>query len=279
MQQKPTGQNDYQEDEIDLRELFKVIWLRKKFIIIITLIITLAAGVYAFNKTPVYTAKALVEIGSYNNNNNKVILDSAANLSKKLNILFIDIFKNEKDREFKITSISVPKKSTNFIEIKAEANSNDMASKEILKVVTYIKTQHQVKLQNILNDRATRVASINRQINTIKNKQLEVLSKENNLNGNEALLNSLQLISMINGELGIRSISQLISEKTELSLLLNKQNYKNSAIIGKIIIDNNPAKPKKKLIITVAFIAGFIFSIFLVFIMNAFRKETDEAAT
>jgi LPS O-antigen subunit length determinant protein (WzzB/FepE family) len=36
-------------------------------------------------------------------------------------------------------------------------------------------------------------------------------------------------------------------------------------------------KPKKKLIVAVAFIAGFILSIFLVFIMNAFRKEDDKA--
>ncbi len=35
-------------------------------------------------------------------------------------------------------------------------------------------------------------------------------------------------------------------------------------------------KPKKKLIVAVAFIAGFILSIFLVFIMNAFRKEDDK---
>jgi LPS O-antigen subunit length determinant protein (WzzB/FepE family) len=37
-----------------------------------------------------------------------------------------------------------------------------------------------------------------------------------------------------------------------------------------------PIKPKKKLIVTVAFVAGFILSIFLVFIMNAFRKEEDK---
>jgi LPS O-antigen subunit length determinant protein (WzzB/FepE family) len=36
-------------------------------------------------------------------------------------------------------------------------------------------------------------------------------------------------------------------------------------------------KPNKKLIVAVAFIAGFILSIFLVFIMNAFRKEDDKA--
>jgi LPS O-antigen subunit length determinant protein (WzzB/FepE family) len=39
-----------------------------------------------------------------------------------------------------------------------------------------------------------------------------------------------------------------------------------------------PIKPKKKLIVAVAFIAGFILSIFLVFIMNAFRKEEDKVA-
>jgi LPS O-antigen subunit length determinant protein (WzzB/FepE family) len=39
-----------------------------------------------------------------------------------------------------------------------------------------------------------------------------------------------------------------------------------------------PIKPKKILIVVVAFIAGFILSIFLVFIMNAFRKEEDKVA-
>ena len=39
-----------------------------------------------------------------------------------------------------------------------------------------------------------------------------------------------------------------------------------------------PTKPKKKLIVTAAFTAGFILSIFLVFIMNAFRNEDDRVA-
>lgn len=39
-----------------------------------------------------------------------------------------------------------------------------------------------------------------------------------------------------------------------------------------------PIKPKKKLIVIVALIAGFILSIFLVFIMSAFRKEEDKVA-
>jgi LPS O-antigen subunit length determinant protein (WzzB/FepE family) len=39
-----------------------------------------------------------------------------------------------------------------------------------------------------------------------------------------------------------------------------------------------PIKPKKRLIVAVAFIMGFILSIFLVFIINAFRKEDDKVS-
>jgi LPS O-antigen subunit length determinant protein (WzzB/FepE family) len=279
MLQNTPDQNYYQEDEIDLKKLFNTLWFKKNLIIGITASITILAGIYAFNKTPIYEATALVEIGNYKlHNNSKASLDSANELVKKLNILFIDMLKNEKDRKFEITSISTPKKVNNFVEIKAEAISNELAFQEILKVVTYIQNKHKNKLDDILNDRRSRVKSIDRQINTIKNKQLELPSKDGNLDGDKALLNILQLISMINGELGVQSISTLIKEKTNLLLLLNSYNYKNSEIVGQVITNDYPTKPKKKIIVTLAFITGFILSIFLVFIMNAFRKEDDRVS-
>ncbi len=276
MQTNTPEQNYYQEDEIDLKELFGILWAKKTLIIGITTLITVLAGIYAFNKTPIYEATALVEIGNYknnNNNNNNVLVDSVPELVKKLNLLFIDLLKNEKDREATITSISTVKGTSSFINIKSESTSNKLASNEINKIITYIQNKHQTELENILNNRKSKITSIDRQINVIKNKQLELLSNNNDLNGNEALLNSLQLISMINGELGVQSISGLIEEKTALSLLLNKRNYNNSEVVGRILTNDYPIKPKKKLIVVVAFIAGFILSIFLVFIMNAFRKE------
>ncbi|MCH9646175.1 MAG: hypothetical protein K0U08_05995, partial [Proteobacteria bacterium] len=197
-------------------------------------------------------------------------------LVKKLNLLFIDLLKNEKDREATITSISTVKGTSSFINIKSESTSNKLAANEINKIIIYIQNKHQTELENILNNRKSKITSIDRQINIIKNKQLELLSNNNYLNGNEALLNSLQLISMINGELGVQSISELIEEKTSLSLLLNKRNYNNSEVVGRVLTNDYPIKPKKKLIVAVAFIAGFILSIFLVFIMNAFRKEDSK---
>jgi len=61
-------------------------------------------------KTPIYEARAMLEIGNYkldnnnnNNNNNKVQLDNNYQLSRKLNILFVDIHKNDKNVKAKIS--------------------------------------------------------------------------------------------------------------------------------------------------------------------------------
>ena len=53
-------------------------------------------------KTPIYEARALVEIGNYKmHNNNKVILDYASQLTKKLTILFVDMRKGELEKNQK----------------------------------------------------------------------------------------------------------------------------------------------------------------------------------
>ena len=53
------------EDEIDLRELFKTIWDKRFFIIIFTFIITLISFIYVLlkNLIPVYEGKIYFEMG------------------------------------------------------------------------------------------------------------------------------------------------------------------------------------------------------------------------
>ncbi|MFB0954463.1 MAG: Wzz/FepE/Etk N-terminal domain-containing protein, partial [Aeromonadaceae bacterium] len=49
------------EDEIDLIELFQTIWSQKAKIALVTLVTTLAAGVYAFTAEEVWTSKAVFD--------------------------------------------------------------------------------------------------------------------------------------------------------------------------------------------------------------------------
>ncbi len=68
-----------------------------------------------------------------------------------------------------------------------------------------------------------------------------------------------------------------LQEKIEdIQTLLKPYNYKNSKVIGKIMTNDYAVEPKKKLIVIVAFITGFILSIFLVFFMQFIKNGKDE---
>jgi uncharacterized protein involved in exopolysaccharide biosynthesis len=321
MQTNTPEQNYYQEDEIDLKELFGVLWAKKTLIISITAVITIMAGIYAFNKTPIYEATALVEIGNYNNNNNNnVLVDSVPELVKKLNLLFIEIVKNEKNKTASITSILTSKGVTGFLEINSEAMSNESSISEINKVVNYIQSKHQIIMNDVKNRRKLEIKNIQSRIDNIKNKEIKLLTQKINaqqgnldnyrnqlnkmitnivdISKTDPALTALKLmekrdISTFVAELNLQlmdmrdkrdtlettTINDFIERKKLVESMLLPHNYKNSEVIGKVITNDYPIKPKKKLIVAVAFIAGFILSIFLVFIMNAFRKEKNEKIT
>lgn len=72
------------EDEIDLKELFSIIWQKKIFIISFTIIITILSAIYVYTKTPIYEVKSIMEIGFLENK----VVDDPAVVEQKLNILF-----------------------------------------------------------------------------------------------------------------------------------------------------------------------------------------------
>jgi LPS O-antigen subunit length determinant protein (WzzB/FepE family) len=309
-----------QEDEIDLRELFRTIMDSKKLIILITSVITILAVIYAYTATPLYEAKALIEIGNYkvNNNNNstnnKILLNKPAQLSKKLNVIFIDIYKNDKDKKSEVISILVPKKSKEFLEIKALAISNELAIKEINLVLSHIQEKDKVILLDVKNRREVKINNINSQILNIQEKQVQLFNKNiklqveqlvkfkeqlNDIKQNikwiqkkQPILAALQLMgksdltrSILTLEMNIielqnkkeelttMKINSLIEKRNLLQSMLLPHNYKNSKIVGKIITNDYSIKPKKKLIVIVAFITGLILSIFLVFFLAFLRND------
>lgn len=309
-----------EEDEIDLRELFKTLWDKKLFIVVFTTLVTVLAVVYALMKTPIYEARALLEIGNYkinNNNNNKVQLDNANQLSKKLNILFIDMYKNVKEKKSEISSITVPKNQEGFIELKSQAISNDLAKNEIEKVVAYIQKEHQVILDDIKDRREFEIANIDKQIQSIQGRETKFMQKqidilEKNLKRDREQLKkininfktidekspalaalsliqakdlsisiddkNLQILEVKNKKerLITSEVSRLKEEQNILKSMLLPHSYKNSEIVGEIILNDHPIKPKKKLIVVVAFVTGFILSVFMVFFLQFIRDFREE---
>ena len=325
MQDNRTNTQRYEEDEIDLRELFKTLIDNKMKIVFITSIITIMAVIYAYVKTPIYEARALLEIGNYklynnnNNNNNKATLDNASQLVKRLNILFIDMYKNDKNKKAKIISIITSKKTTEFIEIKADSFSNNLAVKEIESVVKYVQNKHQKILDDVKQRREIEISNVDNRIENIKTREIPLLESKikiqekslNNFNNQVKLISkNLKKIESSNPSLTAlklmekrdltsfiiklntlimdmrdkkdtllsTTINNLKEKKLLIESLMLPHNYKNTEIVGKIMINDNPIKPKKKLIVIVAFITGLILSIFIVFFLEFIKgfKEEDK---
>ena len=307
-----------EEDEIDLKELFKTIWAKKIFIVIFTLVVTILAGFYAYSKTPIYEAKALLEIGEYKiNNTTKNSVDDASTLEKKLSTLFVDMEKNLKDKTSEISNISVVKGLKNFLEIKSESTSNEEAKNEILKVLTFVQNEHEKILDDVKKQKEMELRNIDLQISDIKSKSVALIDKkiENNIKNLKSLeeqlkqvdenlkkidslnpslaalklmekrdiTNSINTITIQNFELESKkdellttTLYKLEESKKIIELSLLPHNYKNTQIVGEIMTNDFPAKPKKSLIVAVAFVTGFILSIFLVFVIQfiqGIRKE------
>lgn len=316
---------EYVEEEIDLRELFSTIVKKKFFIFVFTFAITLLAIIYVNIKTPIYEAKALVEIGSYKiektaNTIEEISLADTTELLKKVTTIFIDLEKNNKDKEYLITSITVSKGTKNFIEITSEAKTNQLAEKGIKKVVDYIQKEYSETLNDAKNKNQSEIKNITQSISNIENEKIVNLDKKielhkeniinleeqmtfvmqtlknlNNLDSsiaalklmekrdisNEMIINKSSLYDLLEAKESIINIdlNKLIERKKVIETLLLPHNIKNTQIVEKILVNDNPAKPKKPLIIVVAFVTGFILSIFLVFFMSFIsnlKKEDDK---
>jgi uncharacterized protein involved in exopolysaccharide biosynthesis len=344
-----TPANTIEEDEIDLKELFKTLMANKKTIAIITTLVTLLAVAYVVLKTPIYEVAAIVEIGSYKDqNNDDKLLDDANKLAQELNVLYIDIYENEKDREFWIENINALKKQKNFIKLSARAFNNQDAVGEVQRVVDFIQEKHKKYIDDVVNEKNLELSALQNKIDSLNNntlvginedikytreiaipslekkiavskqklsdmqKQLKIteqnIAKTQSQNASltalnviekrslEAQISSLEL-SLIDlqdklvtekektlprlerkkSELVTMELHQLLEKKKILETALLPHNYKNSAIVGKIITNDKPVKPKKELIVVVAFVTGFILAIFFVFFREFIRgvKQDD----
>ena len=172
------------EDEIDLKELFQIIWDKKIFIAIFTILITVLSGFYVYSKTPIYEVKSFVELGYIN----KEKLEDIDSLEQKLKVVFeIEDRRFEEDTFEKgiVTSIKQIKGVKNFLEIKSEAFSNEAAlakNQEVLKFIQDLSVEkikeYEIVLENSILDTQREIDYINNiEIKNLKS-QIEILKEQ-----------------------------------------------------------------------------------------------------
>ncbi|RUM72283.1 MAG: hypothetical protein DSZ08_01270, partial [Sulfurovum sp.] len=71
-------------------------------------------------------------------------------------------------------------------------------------------------------------------------------------------------------------LTSLREKRKLVKLSMQAHNYHNTTIVGNIIQQDKPVKPKKILIVIVTFITALLFSIFLVFFLEFLRNMKED---
>lgn len=275
------------QDEIDLKDVWKIVIKRKYYIVLITLGVTFLAIFYAYTKKPTYEAKALFEVGYYSSGygSANTLLENPSILVKRIEVEHINN-RSEKE-EATLEQVFIPKGSNNIIELVTHASSNDEAVQKIIMIEQEIKERHQVLLDSYLSFMRQKMENIQTQrdelvveknlLNELIIEKAKSIDKIAQNNPAVAAIYSIDLNSK-SSELALlkSKIYALNAQLTEFSNSVLTNNIKPTMMIGNITMNKYPIKPKKSIIVVVAFISGFILSLFSIFLIEFLSKKNDE---
>jgi LPS O-antigen subunit length determinant protein (WzzB/FepE family) len=270
-------------DKIDLRELFSVLKRRKILVMLVTLIVTILAVIYLLMAKPVYEIKSIVEVSLIDDKPVQSINDT----KQKLDFTYEVDVKNKEIELPVVSEISIPKKTTSLLVIKTQGYSNEDAVTLMTKIVDEITTQENEKITiykdtvkeklaqveaDILRNEKT-ATELKAKIADYENKFLSISKKDAALAGIYAIeigKKESELYSMVN------RISTLRSQKNDLALSISDLRIQPTRVIGDFEVLDKPIKPKKALIVVVAFITGLMLSVFLAFFLEFIRSPKEE---
>lgn len=286
MNETGSTKNYVVQNEFDLEAIWKTIVKKKKFITILTTVVTFLGVVNAFMKTPLYEVKAVLEIGSYYNTNNiNILLESPFNVVKRLELNYLNV--GDTKAKASLEQASISKGSTNLVEIIVLSVSNEEGLKKLELIMNEVKDRHQI-LSN------SYISSIHRKIENLEQQKNELLEEKQKLTKfiEEKIQNTDKIIKDNSAVAAIYTI-ELNNKTSQLTDLNNKihlintsisdlitsiapNNLKQTALLGNIAVHDYPVKPNKKLIIALAFGSGLILSLFFAFLMELLKKQKNK---
>lgn len=241
-----TMNNDHSryDDEIDLCELWNILFKNKLTIFIITAVITFAATIYAFNATKIYHVSALMQIGSYKDSKifggyKTTKLGDTNELVQELNFIFIKPFENIKNKQTNVTKIRAPKEAKGFIKIEVEAISNQLAINRLNTIVNFVKDKHKKIIDGIKNNKQLTIKNLQFKIKSINEVAIKNINNKIQLIKTQNIARIDEKIKFIK-ELQIPSINQKIKnninkikeyKKDINNINRNKTNSSTAAII------------------------------------------------
>lgn len=252
------SRNATYEDEIDLREIIKLLIKSKKLIILTTLIFTIAGYIYFVSLKPSFETSTKLEIGYIEINGKKNFIQSPNDLLHDIQIYKL---KNHKTAQ---VNLLMEISEDRLVTIKANSKSIEKNEKLLNAIISYSLEKHSRTLDLTFNNqKQILLDSID-----LFQSQIDSRTKMYQENSDE----NLQLQFFMAEDLFALE-KDLANSKSSLKVLLS-QNQEDTSPIGEF--ETKSIKPKIQIIITLSAVFGFITSIFLILIIN-FAKNFKES--
>jgi len=259
----------YEDDEIDLYELWLTLKKRWKTVFFTTLAFLLIAVMYLLLAHPIFTSKSVIKIPPNISGRNLV--------SPKESIEYINYLDNlRKEENFdklaKLLYISI-KDVKDLASIRANSNRSDK-SLVMVEIEVYnpvIIKQISDGLLKYLNQNPYVQEKISLQKNLLKKQINEIKSKLKDLYS----LRKSVISKIKNGDIKdlrfnpIGVDTSIINLKNRLtSLEMSLKNIKGFEVSVPPFIPEKPSKPKKGLIVAVSIVSGLFLGVFLAFFLE-----------
>ena len=280
-------QTIYPEDEIDLREIFATIVKYKTMLFSGTAFITICAVIFAFSKTPVYEVSATIEIGTIATEQvQSALLEEGSKALKRLQTIYIN--RSDSTGFPRIAAIELVSGVNNLIKITSESTDNTGANEKINECITNIINDHEKKFNLYLSSMKNKIGLLKQNkdelIKQKQNMENQIVLQQENIdaiaknNAAVAAVYSMELSRKSQTELEMKDkFFQLSDRLNDLESVISPENIKNTHLIGEVVKNRFPVQPKKKLIITLGFVAGLFLSLFLVFFVEYVKKNKHES--
>lgn len=266
-------------EEIELRDIVRILWKRKWVVIITTLIAALIAGIVAFAttymRTPVYTASVKIDLGNFNNElytkpqaAQQVILskDTLEPISRKLNSVSVETIQSS----LRVILIN----DTHILQIQSSYKDPETAKKIVEELTNEFLKKSNLVYQEQKDQMEQSLASLQKYFDQTakdldRNKAaLTIVESQNTTQTDkEQTINRLTNY-ILQGE---NSMNRLFSKIQELKTKF--ADIHKATIVEQANVSNAQNPPKKLLIVTLGVVVGFMLSLLLVYLIEYFSNN------
>jgi uncharacterized protein involved in exopolysaccharide biosynthesis len=282
----------FDQEEISLRDLWRILVDQKKWVVGLPILCVILAGVVTFLSKPKWEATAVVQIGQVGESGAGQTLSLIEPPVRAIERMKMKSFEDDVIADLKMpinpgnpvtqlfrNSLSIKALgTTDLIQVRVRGYSQDQAGTWARAVVHSIKAVHE-KLTHPAIER------LNKQRDELR-KQMQMIENERD--------NLSKIVSATAAKSGVSNFSEnllfsnlLVQKNAELRdfemrlLAVNEQltsiRAYPTSLVDRVYVPEQPASPKRLLIILLAAIIGFIFGVMIALIRNYWQAGKSHA--